>query len=110
MKQVLVNIFGNSLKYRKNDVPPIIEVRSRRKKYSTVISFIDNGIGMQVEDNINIFEPFVRLHAKSEYKGTGIGLAICKSVCDRHGWTIDFKSEIDKGTEILIEIPNREVS
>jgi len=110
MKQVLVNIFGNSLKYRKNDVPPIIEVRSRRKKYLTVISFIDNGIGMQVEDNINIFEPFVRLHAKSEYKGTGIGLAICKSVCDRHGWTIDFKSEIDKGTEILIEIPNREVS
>lgn len=110
MKQVLVNIFSNSLKYRKENMPPVIEIRSNRKKQSTVISFIDNGIGMVTEDNINIFEPFVRLHAKSEYQGSGIGLAICKSVCDRHGWGISYKSELEKGTEIIIEIPNREVS
>jgi len=66
--------------------------------------------GMDIDDTINIFEPFVRLHAKSEYKGSGIGLAICKSVCDRHGWGLTYKSELEKGTEILIEIPNREIS
>jgi len=110
VKQVLVNIFGNSLKYRKEDVLPNIEVKSKRKKETTVIRFIDNGIGMDVDENVNIFEPFVRLHARSEYKGTGIGLAICKSVCERHGWDIGFKSEAGKGTEIFIEIPNREIS
>lgn len=109
-KQVIVNILANSIKYAREGVSPVIRITSRRAKDSTTIRFKDNGIGMQPSENVNIFEPFVRLHAKSEYRGSGIGLAVCKTICDKHGWKISFSSELDKGTEILIKMPNRDVS
>lgn len=109
-KQVLVNILSNSIKYAREGVSPIIRISSRRSKRFTTIRFKDNGIGMEPNENVNIFEPFVRLHAKSEYRGSGIGLAICKTICEKHGWKIGYSSELDKGTEIYIEIPNRDVS
>ena len=110
VKQVIINIVSNSLKYHKNGITPKIQIKSRRRKKSTLIIFKDNGIGMDVKHNVDIFEPFVRLHAKSDYDGSGIGLAICKSVCERHGWKISYKSELDKGTEVHIEIPNEMIA
>ena len=110
IKQVIINILSNSIKYAKEGVAPKVRISSRRSKGTTIIRFKDNGIGMQSSETVNIFEPFVRLHAKSEYRGSGIGLAICKTICDKHGWKISYSSELDEGTEILIEIPNRDVS
>ena len=110
LKQVFVNIFGNSIKYAKQDVRPEIKVSSRRSKETTTIRVKDNGIGMHTNENVNIFEPFVRLHAKSQYRGSGIGLAVCKTICEKHGWKISYTSVVDEGTEISIEIPNRDIS
>ena len=110
VKQIFINVLGNSLKYGKADTPPVINVSSKKMKNETQIIIGDNGIGLNIYDDVNIFEPFVRLHSKTEYKGSGIGLAICKSICDRHGWSIDAVSEIDKGTVITISIPNSHIN
>ena len=110
MKQVYLNIISNSLKYRNPDVAPKITISSKTYKNYTRLSFKDNGIGMELEDGVNILDPFVRLHSKHEYSGSGIGLAICKSVCDRHGWKIEIESELGEGTEIAILIPADHVS
>lgn len=110
MKQVFVNIIGNSIKYRHEDRAPKITVAAKKLKRATHISFKDNGIGMELDGKIDIFEPFIRLHSKTEYSGSGIGLAICRSVCDRHGWDIDVKSKLGEGTEIIFIIPNSEIS
>ena len=64
---------------------------------------------MDCKPSVNIFDPFIRLHTKSEYEGSGIGLAICKSICDRHGWTIEVKSEKGKGTRMILVIPNTDI-
>ena len=110
VKQIFINVIGNSLKYAKADTAPIINISSKKLKSETRIKIEDNGIGLNIFDDINIFEPFVRLHSKTEYKGSGIGLAICKSICDRHGWSIDAESEIDIGTTITISIPNSQIN
>lgn len=109
MGQVFVNIISNSLKYIEPGVKPKIKISSRKLKAQTKVEISDNGIGMNVMPNINIFDPFTRLHSKSEYEGSGIGLAICKSICDRHGWSIDFKSEKGVGTRMIISIPKADI-
>jgi len=109
MGQVFINIISNSLKYVLPGQTSKIRISSRALKNYTKIEFKDNGIGMDVKPNINIFEPFTRLHAKSEYEGSGIGLAICKSICDRHGWTVKMKSEVGKGTTMTLEIPTADI-
>jgi len=105
MKQVYLNIISNSLKYCRSDVSPKIIISSKAFKNHTRLSFKDNGIGMELDDTVNILDPFIRLHSKHEYSGSGIGLAICKSVCDRHGWKIEIESTVGVGTEIAILIP-----
>lgn len=109
MQQVFLNILSNSIKYRKDGVAPNIKVSSKKLKKETRIYFKDNGIGMNLDESVNILDPFVRLHSKHEYSGSGIGLALCKSICDRHGWTIEIQSEIDKGAQITLKIPNDQV-
>ena len=110
MTQVFVNIISNSLKYTKSGKKPRISIAIKTLKTQTRIVFKDNGIGMVIKPAVNIFDPFIRLHSRSEYSGSGIGLAICKSVCDRHGWDIGVKSEPDKGTSVIITIPNADIS
>lgn len=108
-KQVFINILSNSLKYRSEDVEPIITVTSKSLINHTRITVKDNGIGIDLERTKNILEPFVKLHSKDDYSGSGIGLAICKSVCDRHGWDLEIKSKLGKGTEVILTIPNEDV-
>ena len=110
MTQVFVNIISNSLKYTSADKKPRILIAMKELKSETRIIIKDNGIGMAIRPLINIFDPFIRLHSKSEFSGSGIGLAICKSVCDRHGWGISVKSEPDKGTSVIISVPNVDIS
>lgn len=103
--QLFSNLFGNSLKYRKPDVPPKISVSARKKSGATIVTFADNGIGFDQEHAKKIFDPFARLHGAKDFDGSGIGLAVCRAVCDRHGWTISAQGTKGEGAIFTIIVP-----
>lgn len=98
--QVLQNLFSNSIKYRKKDCPPVIEVSATQDPgdYSKwIIQVKDNGIGFDMRHADRIFGVFQRLYTVDQYPGTGIGLAIVKKIIDKHGGRIWALSEPQKG-------------
>lgn len=105
---LLQNIIGNALKYRKeNGVPEIIissKMVSKERAFCEII-IQDNGIGFDKKYINKIFIPFQRLHSRSEYEGTGIGLAICKKIVENHGGTITADSKPGKGATFIIRLP-----
>jgi signal transduction histidine kinase len=109
MHHLFLNLISNAIKFRKNDVKPIIEIQYNQETTSQeqwhVITVKDNGIGFEQEFSDKIFVPFQRLHARTEYKGTGIGLAICRRIVERHGGKISATSVLGEGTNFKIEIP-----
>ena len=109
MHHLFINLLSNAIKFRKNDVKPVIEIQYRQEEITAeqwhIITVRDNGIGFEQEFSDKIFSPFQRLHARTEYKGTGIGLAICRRIVERHGGNISATSELDIGTLFRIEIP-----
>jgi len=88
MGQVFQNLVGNAIKYRHRGQKPEVHVGARRKNGTWVFSVRDNGIGVAPEHAKRIFEPFKRLHAREEFEGSGIGLAICKRIVENHGGRI----------------------
>lgn len=86
-----------------------MHVSAEDKDSSWVLSVSDNGIGIAPEDTDSIFEIFKRLHISSEYSVTGIGLAICKKIVERHGGRIWAVSELDKQGEQVIIYPDEAV-
>lgn len=107
--QLLQNLIGNSLKFHRPDVVPQIYIEARRVGRGWEISVRDNGIGISSEYFERIFIIFQRLHGKSEYSGTGIGLALCKKIVERHGGRIRVESQPGQGTCFSFTIPDREV-
>ena len=109
MHHLFINLLSNAIKFRKTDVKPVIEIQYRQEEITAeqwhIITVRDNGIGFEQEFSDKIFSPFQRLHARTEYKGTGIGLAICRRIVERHGGNISATSELDIGTLFRIEIP-----
>ncbi|MBK9257310.1 MAG: PAS domain-containing protein [Saprospiraceae bacterium] len=117
-RQLLHNLIGNALKFSKSIQPPHIIIKSEtasgkvfnndklspQKKYCH-ISVSDNGIGFDPKYNEKIFEIFYRLHDQSEFKGTGIGLAIVKKIINNHGGIITANSKLNVGTTFDIYIP-----
>ncbi|WP_159727450.1 PAS domain S-box protein [Methylosinus sp. Ce-a6] len=99
------NIVSNALKYRKPDHAPEIVIRATQNGREIVIAFADNGIGFESKYDRVVFEPFKRLHSKGKYPGTGIGLAICKSIADRHGWRLSVTSQPGQGSTFYVAIP-----
>ncbi len=105
MNQLFQNLLGNALKFNRPGVPPRISVRAEnRQNGSWIFTVEDNGIGFNAEDSDKIFRPFERLVNRSEYEGTGIGLAICHKIVNRHGGTIKVESEPGKGTRFDIAL------
>ena len=104
MVQLFQNLIGNALKYRREDVPPVIAItldeigKSGADGEMLHLSCQDNGIGFEPQYAGQIFEAFKRLHSRGEYSGSGIGLSICRRIVERHGGTIYATSEPDVGT------------
>jgi PAS domain S-box-containing protein len=104
MVQLIQNLIGNGLKYH-GDKPPHIHVSAERGGKEWTFSIRDNGIGVDPKHYEQIFEIFKRLHDQSEYPGTGIGLAVCRRVVDRHGGRIWVKSDPGHGSTFYFTIP-----
>ncbi len=108
LRQLFLNLFTNALKYRKKDIAPSILLTAVSLADGTCeIRLKDNGIGFEEKHLDKIFHPFVRLHSRSDYEGTGIGLATCEKIVQRHGGTISATSVPDKGTTFIIRLPKR---
>ena len=103
MEQLFQNLISNSLKYHQSGIPPVINIYSKQtNKNELEIYFEDNGIGFEEKYSDRIFQPFQRLHGRSQFSGTGIGLAICQKIIDRHGGSIKVKSAPNKGSTFII--------
>lgn len=116
MHQLFQNLLGNGLKFHRPDIAPLIKVYSNRPARAGTaeqtfcqILFEDNGIGFDEKYLDRIFQPFQRLHGQSEYEGTGMGLAICHRIVERHGGRITARSKPGQGTTFLVTLPIRQI-
>lgn len=107
LRQLLTNLVSNAVKFRKAGIPPQIHIRATEGKDPTaiVLEVEDNGIGFDEKYLDRIFEPFQRLQGRSEYPGTGMGLAIARRIIERHHGQITAKSTPGKGTRFIITLP-----
>ena len=118
MRQLFQNLLANALKFHQEGRPPAIQVRGRvlhppharpaaqdPPEACCEISFADNGIGFDEKHLDRIFILFQRLHGRSAYEGTGIGLAICRKIADRHGGNITARSVPGRGSTFIITLP-----
>lgn len=117
MRQLLQNLIGNALKFRRDDVDPVIEVTAEVLTELPIKILVETpAIHLQVKDNSigfdekyldRIFLVFQRLHARGKYEGTGIGLAICRRIVGRHGGVINATSQVGEGSTFSIYIPQK---
>lgn len=102
--QVFQNLLSNALKFR-GAGPPLVHISARRMEECWEFTVADNGIGISPENFERIFVVFQRLHTRQEYPGTGMGLAICKKIVERHGGKIRVESEANKGSRFIFTLP-----
>ena len=113
MRQLLQNLIGNALKFRKKDVDPAVRISAvieaaaepANAGPAVTITIEDNGIGFDQQFKEQIFTIFQRLHSRAEYEGTGIGLATCRKIVERHQGTIDAIGRPGQGSTFVITIP-----
>lgn len=96
--QLFQNLIGNAIKYQNGKDLPRVVIKAEESERKIRISIIDNGIGISSENLEKIFEPFKRLHANAEYKGSGIGLATCKKIVENFDSELHVTSEPGKGS------------
>jgi light-regulated signal transduction histidine kinase (bacteriophytochrome) len=102
--QLFQNLVGNGVKFR-GEAAPRVHVSAERAGAEWRLAVRDNGIGIEAEYVERIFVIFQRLHGRAEYPGTGIGLAICKKIVDRHGGDIGFEPADGGGTVFSVTLP-----
>jgi light-regulated signal transduction histidine kinase (bacteriophytochrome) len=108
MRQLFQNLIGNALKYRKEDVDPVINISAQPDgNGNVVIKIEDNGIGFDEKYKDKIFQLFQRLHGKNAYGGTGMGLAICKKIVEHHSGSMTVDSTPGVGTAFQVSLPKK---
>jgi light-regulated signal transduction histidine kinase (bacteriophytochrome) len=106
MRQLLQNLLGNALKFRRQGVAPVIQLRaSEFPDEHCTLTVTDNGIGIKQEHQDRIFRMFERLHSRAQFEGSGIGLAMCRNIVERHGGTIAVSSTIGQGATFHVTLP-----
>jgi signal transduction histidine kinase len=116
MRQLFQNLIGNAVKFHRPDVPPIIRIHgtvfensdsgeANGESRELTLTFNDNGIGFDEKYLDRIFTPFQRLHGRNEYEGTGIGLAVCRKIVERHGGTLTARSTPGEGSTFIAVLP-----
>lgn len=124
MNQLFYNLIGNALKFIERGVKPVVSISVTEIQGSEVSLYIknplavkhykiavtDNGIGIDEQYTKQIFEVFKRLHSRSEYSGSGIGLALCRRIADNHNGTIYIESSLGQGTTFFILLPEKQSS
>jgi len=106
LRQLFQNVIGNSIKYRKESEPPLVKIYGKIADSTCRIMIEDNGIGFDERYRHKIFKPFERLHGKNTtYSGTGMGLAICKKIVNRHSGEITVMSVPKQGTTFIVTLP-----
>jgi PAS domain S-box-containing protein len=108
MRQLFQNIISNALKFHRPEVPPIVNISATTKDTKVLIKISDNGVGFDEKYLDRIFSVFQRLHGKESYEGTGIGLAVCRKITERHNGTITAKSTIGRGSTFIITLPKEQ--
>lgn len=121
MRQLFQNLISNGLKFHRPDVPPVVKILGRYLEPSTrtdtehvtpkrmcQVFIEDNGIGFDEKYLDRIFGVFQRLHGRQEYEGTGIGLAICRKITERHGGVITAKSAPNHGATFIVTLPQHQ--
>ena len=117
IRQLFQNLIANALKFHRPGVPPVVEVTGELVDRAPTepdaggpvpmcrVSVRDNGIGFDEKYRDRIFDVFQRLHGRDEYEGTGVGLAICRKIVERHGGTITAHSRVGEGATFVVELP-----
>src|SRR5208337_421491 len=112
MRQLLQNLIGNALKFRRPEEPPVVKVEAQSipdpdtpKKQLCRLTVSDNGIGFEEKYLDRIFNVFQRLHTRNEYEGTGMGLAIVRKIALYHGGDVTAKSKPGQGSTFIVTIP-----
>ncbi len=106
LRLLLQNLIGNALKFHRPGVAPVVRVWGQPRPPNQVeLQVADNGIGFDELNLDRLFRPFERLHGRSEYEGSGMGLAICRKIVERHGGTITAHSALGLGTTFIVTLP-----
>jgi two-component system, NtrC family, sensor kinase len=120
MRQLLQNLIGNALKFQSADSHPVVKITGKILKSPFAgtpeedpyaeqceLTIQDNGIGFDEKYLDKIFAVFQRLHGRNEYEGTGVGLAVCRRITDRHGGIITASSKLGEGASFTVTVPVR---
>jgi signal transduction histidine kinase len=103
--QLFYNLINNALKFSRPETAPVIVISSSGAGDHVAISIVDNGIGFDQENAAKIFDAFTRLHSKDKFEGTGLGLALCKKIAERHGGLIGATGNKKEGAVFTVHLP-----
>jgi len=105
MRQLLQNLVANGLKFHREGVAPLVRIEGAADGETVTFTVSDNGIGIEQRFADRIFEVFERLHPRTAYEGTGVGLAVCRRIVERHGGRISVESVPGEGSTFIVELP-----
>jgi signal transduction histidine kinase len=105
LSQLFQNLMSNAIKFKKNNVQPIVSITSKEEAKQLIIGIHDNGIGIAAQNIGTIFKIFKRLHTKEEYAGTGIGLSLCEKIVHHLGGKIWVESKLGEGSSFYFSLP-----
>lgn len=108
MRQLFQNLISNAIKFRRVEHPPVVTITAEERGGRCHMRVQDNGIGIEPRYHERIFGIFERLHSRGKYEGTGVGLAVCRKICEQHGGSIVVDSSPEQGSTFVIDLPLRQ--